>query len=162
VKFTEPCRPVSDSVAEPRVPDWILGHTLDPLTSSGSGSSILAESGSGCSHQQGTLVKTISLFSALQEPVVHSAAGQPGPGPTLLVERVLLRQTCGWIPPPKTVEPRLSAGEPGPVSRLSASAQKLSEHMNMSCPCVHSVTLKTQTNGCSRRFSTENPVMCSL
>lgn len=46
------------------------------------------------------------LYAALQEPVVSSDAGQPGSGASLLVERVLLRQTCGWISVFKTLEHR--------------------------------------------------------
>lgn len=48
----------------------------------------------------------ISLFlphAALQEPVVNSDAGQPGDGTAILVERVLLRQARGRIPPSKTL-----------------------------------------------------------
>lgn len=52
------------------------------------------------------LIFLFLLHTALQEPVVDSDARQPGAGASLLVERVLLRQTCGWISEFKTLELR--------------------------------------------------------
>lgn len=52
------------------------------------------------------LISLFLLHADLQEPVVGRDAGQPGAGTAILVERVLLRQAYGRIPPSKTLEPR--------------------------------------------------------
>lgn len=45
-------------------------------------------------------------ISALQEPVVDTAAGRPSAGAAILVERLLLAQTCSRVPPCKSLEAR--------------------------------------------------------
>lgn len=45
----------------------------------------------------------VSPYAAVQEPVGHNDAGQPGARAPILVERLLLWQTHRWIPASKTL-----------------------------------------------------------
>lgn len=97
--------------------------------------------GAGSSAQASPLI--LVCLPALQEPVVHAAAGRPRAAAAVLVEGFLRGQTRSRIPPPKTLEARRAGRIPDGFhgDRCVRSSQISSASFSANCELEIGVTM---------------------